>query len=46
MKALRKEFDIDNPENAGFPFTLPLSHVAGLDTKELHQFEDDIKSML
>jgi hypothetical protein len=46
MKAIRKEFDIDNPENVGFAFTLPLSHVAGLDTKELHKFEDDIKSML
>jgi len=46
MKALRKEFDIDNPENPGFAFTMPLSHVAGLDTKELHKFEDDIKCML
>jgi len=46
MKALRVEFDIDNPENAGFAFTFPLSHVAGLDTKELHKFEDDIKTML
>jgi len=46
MKALRVEFDIDNPENSGFAFTLPLSHVAGLDTKELHKFEDDIKCML
>jgi hypothetical protein len=46
MKALRKKLDIDNPENAGFAFTLPLSHVAGLDTKELHKFEDDIKCML
>ena len=46
MKALREEFDIDNPENSGFAFTLPLTHVAGLDTDELHKFEDDIKSML
>lgn len=46
MKALRDEFDIDNPENSGFAFTIPLSHVAGLDTKELHKFEDDIKCML
>jgi hypothetical protein len=46
MKSLRNEFDIDNPENVGFAFTLPLSHVAGLDTKELHKFEDDIKLML
>ncbi len=46
MKALREECDIDNPDNAGFTFTFPLSHVAGLDTKELHKFEDDIKCML
>ncbi|RUM69059.1 MAG: transcriptional regulator [Sulfurovum sp.] len=46
MKALRHEFDIDNPNNAGFAFTIPLSHVAGIDTKELHKFEDDIKTML
>jgi len=46
MKALRNDFDIDNHENAGFIFTMPLSHVSGLDTKELHKFEDDIKSIL
>jgi hypothetical protein len=46
MKALREEFDLDNPQNNGLAFTLPLSHVAGLDTKELHKFEDDIKSMI
>jgi hypothetical protein len=46
MKALREEFDIDNPENGGMAFTIPLSHVAGLDNKELSKFEDDIKCML
>jgi hypothetical protein len=46
MRALREAFDLDNPENTGYAFTLPLSHVAGLDTEELHHFEDDIKSML
>jgi len=46
MKSLREEFDIDNPENVGFAFTMPLSHVAGLNTKELQHFEDDIKCML
>jgi len=46
MKALRVEFDIDNPENAGFAFTLPLSHVAGLNIDELHHFEDDIKTLI
>jgi len=46
MKALRETFDLDNHENSGLAFTLPLSHVAGLDTQELHQFEDNIKITL
>jgi hypothetical protein len=46
MRALREEFDLDNPETPSLAFTLPLSHVAGLDTKELHKFEHDIKSMI
>lgn len=46
MKALRENFDLDNHENSGFAFTMPLSHVAGLDTEELHQFEDNIKITL
>lgn len=46
MRALREAFDLDNPENSGLAFTIPLSHVAGLDTKELHKFEDDIKTMI
>jgi len=46
MKALRVTFDLDNHENSGLAFTLPLSHVAGLDTQELHQFEDNIKITL
>ena len=46
MKAIRVKFDLDNAQNGGLVFTLPLSHVAGLDTNELHKFEDDIKSMI
>ncbi len=46
MRALREEFDLDSHHNIGFTFTFPLSHVAGLDTEELHKFEDDIKCML
>lgn len=46
MKALRITFDLDNHENSGLAFTIPLSHVAGLDTQELHKFEDDIKITL
>jgi len=46
MKALRLSFDLDNHENSGVAFTMPLSHVAGLDNNELHKFEDDIKITL
>ena len=46
MKSLRVNFDLDSHENSGFAFTMPLSHVAGLDTDELHKFEDDIKTMI
>jgi len=46
MKALRLSFDLDNHENSGVAFTMPLSHVAGLNNEELHKFEDDIKITL
>ncbi len=46
MRALRKSFDLDSHDNNGFAFTIPLSHVAGLDTQELHKFEDNIKITL
>ena len=46
MKTLRTEFDIDNPDNNGFIFTLALSHVAGLNIDEIHHFEDDIKTLI
>ncbi len=46
MRALRERFDLDNHDNSGFTFTFPLSHVAGLDTDELHKFEDNIKCMI
>jgi len=46
MKAIRESFDLDNPDNSGLAFTIPLSHVAGLDTKELHKFEHSIRHLL
>lgn len=46
MKALRKELDLDNHENSSLVFTMSLSHVAGLNNDELHQFERDIKHVL
>ena len=46
MKALRVEFKLDSPGSNGMSFIIPLSHVAGLDTDELHKFEENIKTML
>jgi len=46
MKAIRMELNLDSTTNGGLIFTLPLSHVAGLDINELHKFEHDIKSMI
>ncbi len=46
MKALRKVFDLDSHDNRSMAFTIPLSHVAGLDNDELYQFEQDIKNIL
>jgi len=46
MKALRDEFDLDSHKNSSLAFTMPLSHVAGLNNDELHQFEQDIKHIL
>jgi hypothetical protein len=46
LTKLRKELNIDAEESNGFAFTMPLSHVAGLNVKELHKFEDDIKYLL
>jgi len=46
MKAIREELNLDSSTNGGLIFTLPLSHVAGLDMNELHKFEHDIKSMI
>ncbi len=46
MRELRLKFNMDSEDNSGMAFTIPLSHVAGLDTKELHKFEDNIKTMI
>lgn len=46
MRELRVEFNMDNEQSSGMTFTIPLSHVAGLDNDELHKFENSIKTML
>ena len=46
LRAIRSSCDLVNPENNSMAFTLPLSHVVGLDIEELHKFEDDISHLL
>ena len=46
LRAIKKSCDLDNLENSSLAFTLPLSHVVGLDIEELHKFKDDISHLL
>ncbi len=46
LRAIRSSCDLDNFENNSLAFTLPLSHVVGLDIEELHKFKDDISHLL
>ncbi len=46
MRVINKEFDLPNMDNSGVSFTIPLSHVVGLDMEEVHKFEDDIRHLL
>jgi len=46
MKTIRASFNLDSQDSDGFAFTVPLSHVAGLDNNELHKFEDNIKTII
>ncbi len=46
LRAIKSSCDLDNFENSSLAFTLPLSHVVGLDIEELHKFKDDISHLL
>ena len=46
LQEIKVSCDLDNPDNSSMAFTMPLSHVAGLDVDELHKFEDDVSSLL
>ncbi|MEA3455401.1 MAG: transcriptional regulator [Campylobacterota bacterium] len=46
LRAIKSSCDLDNLENSSLAFTLPLSHVVGLDIEELHKFKDDISHLL
>lgn len=42
LKNISKELDLKN-HSKGVIFTIPLEHIAGIDTTQLQQFEDHIK---
>jgi hypothetical protein len=46
LRAIRNSCDLVNTDNNSLAFTLPLSHVVGLDIEELHKFKDDISHLL
>ena len=46
LRAVKATCDLDDPENCSLAFTMPLSHVVGLDIEELHKFKDDISHLL
>jgi hypothetical protein len=46
LRAIQKACDMSDTENASMAFTIPLSHVVGLDMAELHKFENDIRHLL
>lgn len=42
LKALNRELKL-NTDSRGIVFTLPLEHLAGIDLRQLHKFENQIK---
>ena len=42
MKSLTRELDLKN-HSKGVVFTLPLEHIAGIDTQQIHKFEQLLK---
>ena len=46
LRAIKSSCDLVSTDNNSLAFTLPLSHVVGLDIEELHKFKDDISHLL
>ena len=46
LRAIKMSCDMTSPDNNSMAFTLPLSHVVGMDTNEVHKFEDDVRHLL
>lgn len=45
MKVLTHELDL-NAQSKGVVFTLPLEHIAGIDTNQISQFQEHLKDEL
>jgi len=45
MKALKNELELDSTDN-GTIFTIPLTHVAGMNMDEVHKFEEEVRETL
>ena len=46
LQEIKTSCNLESADNSSMAFTIPLSHVAGLDTNELHKFEDNVSSLL
>jgi hypothetical protein len=46
LRTIKSICDLDNPQNSSLAFTIPLSHVIGMDIAELHKFKDDVSHLL
>ena len=46
LKALRDDLKLQEEGNNGIAFTMPISHLAGIDIEELHKFEEEIKETI
>jgi len=45
LRAVKTKCNLDN-STSSMAFTVPLSHVAGLDIEEVDKFKDDIRNLL
>jgi len=46
IKDIKKHFCSEKFSKDAIVFTIPLSHIEGLDTDEIHQFENKIRNMM
>ncbi|MFA6191366.1 MAG: transcriptional regulator [Sulfurimonas sp.] len=46
LKALKNEIDFSSKNEFNIAFSLPISHVIGLDIEEIHKFEKEIEQTI